>query len=100
MYSPTSAACHEVPQAVMMTRRALRSRPEHVLESAQLDVPFLHQQPAPHGVADRLGLLVDLLQHEVVVAAALDLGELQRDLLDVFLTVDVLDGHRPHAVAP
>ena len=27
MYSPTSAACHDVPQAVRMSRRALSSRP-------------------------------------------------------------------------
>ena len=39
---------------------------DDILEAAQLDVPLFHQQPPAHGVPDRLRLLVDLLQHEVI----------------------------------
>ena len=45
-------------------------------ESAELRRALLLEQAAPHGVPYRIGLLEDLLEHEVLVAAALDLSEI------------------------
>jgi hypothetical protein len=42
---------------------------------------LLEQQPAPQGAAHRLGLLADLLEHEVWIAAQLDGLEIPRDVL-------------------
>ena len=50
-----------------------RDRPQHVLEAGQfLDRdPVVSVHPAGDGLAERFGLLVDLLEHEVLVAALL-----------------------------
>ncbi|CAI8262052.1 MAG: Uncharacterised protein [Flavobacteriia bacterium] len=40
--------------------------------SAQPNDALFRQQAPPHGVANRLGLLVDLFEHKVIVAALLN----------------------------
>ena len=74
---PPGPACHEVPQAVMMNRRALRSLPMTFWSPPSFTSPSSTSSRPRMRVADRLGLLVDLLHHEVVVPAPLDLGELE-----------------------
>ena len=53
------------------------------VQPAELGRAVLEDQPAAHGVLDRLRLLEDLLQHEVREAAALDLGEVPVDAVDL-----------------
>ncbi len=83
----------------MMNRRAFNILLFHVPKAAQHDIPFVHTKPTPHRIADRLRLLVDLLEHEVLVAAPFDLRKLKRNFLDGLLHRDVLDGHRAEAIA-
>jgi hypothetical protein len=70
MYLPTRPACHEVPHARMMTLRRLFSfsRDVQVLEE---DLAAIERHAAEDGVARGGRLLVDLLEHEVLVAALL-----------------------------
>src|SRR6266404_9187174 len=55
------------------------------VEAAQLGRSLVRQQSPPHAVLDRLRLLEDLLEHEVVETAALDLIEIPIDLADAAL---------------
>ena len=52
------------------------------VEPTQLRGPVVQDQAAAHGVLHRLRLLEYLLDHEVVVTAALDGGEVPLDALD------------------
>ena len=71
MNLPTSAACHEVPQARIVTRstaRELRLGDLHLLEEHAAGV----LRYAPEDRFARSGrLLEDLLEHEVLVAGLL-----------------------------
>ena len=75
IHSPTSPACQLVPQAVMMTWSIASSSSLREVQAAELGEAFLDDEAAAHRVLDRLRLLEDLLEHEVVVAALLDLVE-------------------------
>ena len=77
---PTSPAFHEVPQATMWQRLTLRRSASSTPPS--FAVPSERTIRPRKRVADGLGLLGDLLQHEVREAAALDVGEAEGDLLD------------------
>ena len=76
------------------------------IQTAQLGDALVVDQAAAHAVADGLGLLVDLLQHEVIEAALFDLLEIPVDLVDLLVGRDVVDGlgdetvaaHRHHLV--
>ena len=79
MYRPTTPAWYEVPAATITMRRRLRTSIS--VEAERLE----HQLVAAHAVADRLahrfGLLVDLLEHERLVAALLGLLVVPVELL-------------------
>ncbi len=62
-----------------------------VAEPPQDRGPFGQLQAPAHGVADGLRLLEDLLEHEVRIAALLDLLEVPRDLVDRLVDVGVLE---------
>ena len=68
------------------------------LEPAEFDVPHIRDEPAPHSVCDRLGLLEYLFEHEVRIAALLDHLEVPLDLLDTVFHIFVLDCHRVESV--
>src|SRR6266446_9472928 len=55
------------------------------VEAAQLGRSLVRQQSPPHAVLDGRRLLEDLLEHEVVESAALDLIEIPIDLADAAL---------------
>ena len=68
-YLATSPAWYDVPQAMMKTLSIVA---QLVVGEAQLvERSGRRRQPAQQGVGDRLRLLGDLLEHEVVVAALL-----------------------------
>lgn len=52
------------------------------LQASQGDLVSVKVDAATHGVDDRLGLLVDLLLHEVVEGSLHDLGQLNLEGLD------------------
>ena len=54
------------------------------IQAAELREPFVDDESAAHGVLDRLRLLEDLLEHEVLEAALLDLVERPIDAADAF----------------
>ena len=64
-----SDACHEVPQATKMMRRALRNRSRLSMMPDRITSYVSGVDPAPNAVHDGLGLLEDLLEHEVRIAA-------------------------------
>ena len=73
---PTSPAWYEVPQASSSDA----PQPARIdLEPLQIGVVVLEQQTAAQGVGDGARLLVDLLEHEVRVAALLGLGGVPGD---------------------
>ena len=76
-----SPACHEVPQAVMTIRSTCFSSSSRQVEAAEAGGALVVEQVAAERVAEALGLLVDLLQHEVRVAAPLDLRQVPVDLV-------------------
>src|SRR4029079_15681912 len=67
------------------------------VETAELGSSVLEEQPAAHAVFDRLRLLEDLLQHEMVEATALDLAQVPVDL--AHFLVALLRAKIDHAVA-
>ena len=75
-YSPTNAECQLVPQAVRKCgrRSAIVAAIGLTRRNARSPRP---PTDAPHGVAQGLGLLEDLLEHEMVVAAQVDVSGLQ-----------------------
>ncbi len=88
MYPPTSPACQLVPHAVITTR-CTRPRSNWVLDDApEPGISFLRKETSPHHVGDTRGLLEDLLEHEVLVAAFLDRIEIPRHLVNA--TVNLL----------
>src|SRR5687767_4289898 len=62
-----------------------------VAETPEDRHPFVDHHPAAYRVANGLGLLEDLLEHEVRIAAALDLLELPRDLIDRSVLLKVVE---------
>src|SRR5207302_5652242 len=46
---------------------------------------------SPQVIGDRFGLLMDLLEHEMLIAALLDLFEIKRNLLYLFLDLLIVD---------
>ena len=62
------------------------------LDAAELDVAAVGQDPAAERIADGLGLFEDLLEHEMLVAALLDLPQIPGDLLDLLGDLLVVDG--------
>ncbi len=87
MYLPISPECHDVPQAVMITRLTRLTLLVGHLEAVDAHVAGFFQQVAAHGVLDAVGLLEDLLEHEVLEPAALDGGEVPVDLVDRLVDV-------------
>ena len=73
--SPISPECQLVPHAVITTWSNDSSSSSSEIQSAELGEAFFDDQTAAHRVLDRLRLLEDLLEHEVVEAALLDLVE-------------------------
>src|SRR5690606_14801727 len=54
----------------------------HPCEATELDHPLLLEESAPHRFAERLGLLHDLLEHEVRITATLHLTQVPVDTVD------------------
>jgi hypothetical protein len=69
------------------------------VQPAQLREALLEQQAAAHRVLERLRLLEDLLEHEVVEAAALDLVEVPVDAVDLLGHLARVEAHHLVAVA-
>ena len=77
--SPISPECQLVPHAVMMMWSIFSSSSLRDVHAAELGVSVLDDETAAHGVLDGLRLLEDLLEHEVVEPALLDLVEIPID---------------------
>ena len=78
-----------------MILRAADQPVHHRVQAAQVGVALFHPQTAPQAVQNGFRLFVYLLEHEMVVAALLDLGQGQGDLLHLLhhlLVPDGLDG--------
>ena len=76
------AACQLVPQAAKTIRRTRRSWRGRQVQPAELRGRLGAAEPAPAGVEHRVGLLADLLEHVVSVAAQLDRVGLPVDPVD------------------
>lgn len=70
-----TAGSHDDPAAAA-------DRVEEGSKTTELDLALVKVDTTTHGVNDRLGLLVDLLLHEVVEGALHDFGELHLEGLD------------------
>ena len=75
------AECQLVPQAVRRMRLTLRNCCGERFKPPKCAVASSTDRPAAHGVAQRLGLLEDLLEHEMVIAAQIDVARLQFERL-------------------
>ncbi len=96
---PTSPECQEVPQARMWRRSILRDLLVGHLDRVEEDAGVLEVHAAGEGVLHGLGLLVDLLEHEVLVAALLRLDGVPVEAVDraldrLALAVPDLDAFR------
>ena len=79
MNLPARPLCHDVPQAAMvMLVAAFRSCLRNV-EVGQEDLSAVERDAAEGGVADGAWLLVDFLEHEVLVAGLFGLDGVPRD---------------------
>ena len=71
---------------------------EHLLgrhvEAAQARQPLFHHHSSAHRVANRFGLVEDLLQHEVLEAALLDFPQVPLDFLHRLVHRHLADGRR------
>ena len=96
---PISPACQLVPQARNWIRSAfsMTSRPTAPI-SSRCTSPGVEAHAPEQGVADRAGLLVDLLEHEVTVAALLRLNRVPRDRLFLERLRLALGVHDPQGV--
>ena len=83
MNLPTSAACQLVPQAAMVIWRGGAELGVGDLHGLEEDVAGVERDAAEGGVADGARLLVDLLEHEVLVAGLLGLDGIPEDALDL-----------------
>src|SRR4029453_2032054 len=63
------------------------------------DYRAVHQEPAPERIGHRAGLLVDLLQHEVLVSALLGHGRVPVDARGRPLHPTPVEGHELEAGA-
>ena len=79
-YFATSPAWKAVPQAMMMILSTSRRSSSESRISSSVSLPS-SVEPAEQRVGDRLRLLGDLLEHEVVVAALLGGGEVPVDVV-------------------
>src|SRR5436305_15291522 len=61
------------------------------IEAAELGESFLGDQATAHGVLDRLRLLEDFLEHEMLEAALFDLIEIPVDPADALLDASRLE---------
>ena len=68
-YLPTSPACHDVPQASTVTFWTARRVSGGDVQVLEEDLAPVERHAAEDRVADGRGLLEDLLEHEVPVAA-------------------------------
>ena len=84
-YSPTSAACQLVPQAVRMIRLMPRSCCGVRFSPPNLALASSSFKPAAHRVFQRFGLLENLLEHVVRKAAQIDVGFLDRQVVHQML---------------
>ncbi len=82
MNLPARPACQEVPQAAMVIWEALRMSSSVMVEVVEEDVAGVEGDAAEGGVADGAGLLVDFLEHEVLVAGLFGLDGVPGDALD------------------
>ena len=98
MYSPISPACHEVPHADDDEPLDLAHLLERQVQAAEVGEALLGVEAAAHRVPHRVRLLEDLLQHEVVVAALLDLGEVPVDFVNRLVDAFVRDRRGVEAV--
>src|SRR6267143_6806541 len=71
----SSAGCNDDPRRV---KQLIKNR----LQPPELRSTFVHLQSSAQGIGDRLRLLVDLLEQEMLIAALLDLLEIKGNLLD------------------
>ena len=71
MNLPTSAACHDVPQATIVTLSSAASSSADNAHLVQEHLRRVHRHAAEDGLAQRVRLLDDLLEHEVLVAGLL-----------------------------
>ena len=86
-----------MPQASRWMRSMLLTVPSRAFERVEADPLVLEVHPAGEGVLQGLRLLVDLLEHEVLVAALLDLDGIPVQALHRplgRLAVGVLDSSR------
>ena len=88
---PTRPAWRAVPQAVIQMRSSERAKPGREVHLVEGHHPAVEEAPG-QGLGDRLGLLVDLLEHEVGVAAPLRLIGVPGDLQQVALHRAAVDG--------
>ena len=93
MKRPTSAAWYDVPHATMTTRsQAVREAGVEV-GLGQGHRGAVHEEPAAEGVRHRARLLVDLLEHEVAIAALLGHGRVPVDPGCGALDAAAVEGH-------
>ena len=97
---PTSAACHDVPQASSTTRDRPGQRGRVEVDLRQVHVTLLHRQPTDERLLDRPRLLEDLLEHEVLVPGLLGHDRVPRDALRLARHRLPCRVEEPHAVGP
>ena len=82
MNLPARPACQEVPQAAMVMGVAARRSSSEMVDVAEEDAAGVEGDAAEGGVADGARLLVDLLEHEVLVAGLFGLDGVPGDALE------------------
>ena len=82
MNLPARPLCHEVPQAAMVMPVAALNSAGVICMSGRKTSPVVEGDAAEGGVADGAGLLVDFLEHEVLVAGLFGLDGIPLDALD------------------
>ncbi len=95
MNLPARPECQEVPQAAMVMPVAVRNSLGGDLHVGEEDFAGVERDAAEGGVADGAGLLVDLLEHEVLVAGFFGLDGVPGDALDFegeWVAVEVGEG--------
>ena len=90
-----AGGCHEVPQAAMVIWVAARSSSGREVEVGQEDAAGIERDAAEGGVADGARLLVDLLEHEMLVTGFFGLDGIPGDAVrgeGVGVAVEVGEG--------
>ena len=69
-----------------------------MFQSAELHISTREKESPTHCVADRLGLFVDLLEHEMIESATLDLVKLERQSLNRIPRLHIVERPRRNPI--